>query len=90
VRWQVQEAKQRFSELLRRAHEEGPQSVTRHGEEVAIVMDIAYYRELTGQTADLRMDLLSMPHGDDIALELEHVRSAEPTRDIEFEVEVEA
>ncbi|MBG0817621.1 type II toxin-antitoxin system prevent-host-death family antitoxin [Planomonospora sp. ID82291] len=33
--WQVQEAKQRFSEVVRRATDEGPQIVTRHGEEVA-------------------------------------------------------
>lgn len=32
--WQVQEAKQRFSELVRRTLAEGPQKVTRHGEDV--------------------------------------------------------
>ena len=38
--WQVQDAKQRFSELLRCAHAEGPQIITRHGQEVAVVIDI--------------------------------------------------
>lgn len=47
--WQVQEAKQRFSELLRRAREEGPQVVTRHGEEVAVVVSAETYLKLTGE-----------------------------------------
>jgi len=44
--WQAQEAKQRFSEVLRRASAEGDQIVTRHGVEVAAVIDIAQYRRL--------------------------------------------
>lgn len=48
MQWPVQDAKQRFSELLRKATAEGPQFVTRHGEEVAVVVDVAYFRELTG------------------------------------------
>ena len=36
--WQVQEAKQRFSELVRLAESEGPQTVTRHGEAVVVVI----------------------------------------------------
>ena len=42
--WQVQEAKQRFSELVRRTLEEGPQVVTRHGEEVVVVVAADEYR----------------------------------------------
>ena len=34
--WQVQEAKQRFSELIRSVQTDGPPFVTRHGEEVAV------------------------------------------------------
>jgi prevent-host-death family protein len=46
--WQVQAAKQKFSELLRKAHSDGPQFVTRHGEEVAVVIDIEEFRRLHG------------------------------------------
>ena len=46
VAWQVQEAKRQFSEVLRRATDEGGQIVTRHGVEVAAVIDIAEYRQL--------------------------------------------
>jgi antitoxin Phd len=36
--WQVQEAKNRFSEMLERARSEGPQVITRHGRSVARVV----------------------------------------------------
>lgn len=45
-RWQLQEAKQRFSELIRSVEGDGPQFVTRHGEEVAVVVSIAEWRHL--------------------------------------------
>ncbi len=57
MKWQVQEAKQRFSEVLRAAESDGPQIVTRHGEEIAVVMDISRYRELTG-TGDSFLDAI--------------------------------
>ena len=38
-----------FSELIRTARAEGPQVVTRHGEEIAVVIDITDYRYLTGR-----------------------------------------
>ena len=49
MRWQVQEAKQRFSELLRAAATGEPQIVTRHGEEIAVVMNMSEYRRLQGE-----------------------------------------
>src|SRR5262249_34809144 len=77
--WQVQEAKQRFSELLRVAHAEGPQFVTRHGREVAVVIDIADYRHLKGEVADFRDYLLAGPRFD----ELESARGTEYPRTID-------
>ncbi len=38
--WQVQEAKNRLSELLDRAATEGPQVITRHGKPVAKVVSL--------------------------------------------------
>ncbi len=69
MRWQVQDAKQRFSELLRTAHAEGPQIVTRHGEEIAVVVDIADYRRLRGEVVELADYLRSGPAFDDLALD---------------------
>jgi prevent-host-death family protein len=80
--WQLQEAKQRFSELIRFVEVDGPQFVTRHGEEVAVVIDIAEYRRLKGgdRAADFKDFLLAAPPLD----ELEIRRSSEPARTIDF------
>src|SRR5712692_7248470 len=42
--WQVQEAKTRLRELIERANTEGPQTITRHGAERAVVLSIEDYR----------------------------------------------
>jgi prevent-host-death family protein len=36
--WQLQDAKNRFSEVVKRAREEGPQSVTVHGQPAAVLV----------------------------------------------------
>ena len=51
--WQVQEAKQRFSEVLRAAIAGKAQFVTKHGEEVAVILDIGEYRRLRGEAMTL-------------------------------------
>jgi len=80
VRWQVQDAKQRFSELIRTARTDGPQVVTRHGEEIAVVIDIADYRHLTGETAEFKDYLQSGPDFGDLSL----VRSGERPQIIDW------
>lgn len=45
--WQIQEAKNKLSELIDRAETEGPQVITRHGVEVAVVMPYSRYKKLT-------------------------------------------
>jgi prevent-host-death family protein len=39
--WQLQEAKNRLSEVIYAAEHRGPQTITRHGEPVALVVPIA-------------------------------------------------
>ena len=68
MRWPVQDAKQRFSELIRTAHVDGPQVVTRHGEEIAVVIDIAEYRRLKGETAEFKDYLRAGQAFDDLDL----------------------
>jgi prevent-host-death family protein len=91
--WQVQEAKQRFSEVLRAVAKEGPQTITRHGEDVAVVIDIQYYRELTGRRADDFIEhLKAFPkmdsEGPDVfdEIEAERRQSFAPARDFEIEL----
>jgi prevent-host-death family protein len=69
MRWQLQEAKQRFSELVRTAHDNGPQVVTRHGEAVAVVVAIDDYRRITGRVPDFKDFLLSGPDLSDLDIE---------------------
>ena len=69
--WQLQEAKQRFSELIRAVQADGPQVVTRHGQDVAVVIDIeSYLRWRPGEgAADFKDYLTSGPTFDDLDLE---------------------
>jgi prevent-host-death family protein len=80
MRWQLQEAKQRFSELLRHARAHGPQVVTKHGEEVAVVVSIEDYRRLTEELPSFKEFLLAAPDLD--ALEIERPRA--PARVVEL------
>ncbi len=78
--WQVQDAKQRFSELLRTVRAEGPQIVTRHGVEIAVVIDIADYRHMRGDIPEFKDYLRSGPGFDDLDL----TRAAERPRDTDW------
>ncbi|MCB1827226.1 MAG: type II toxin-antitoxin system Phd/YefM family antitoxin [Coxiellaceae bacterium] len=46
-RWQLQEAKARFSEVVKNAVKEGPQKITVHGKTTAVVLSIKEYDTLT-------------------------------------------
>ena len=78
--WQLQEAKQKFSQLVRRALEEGPQVVTRHGEEVVVVLSAQDFRRLQGSTLNFKDFLLSGP---DLSL-LDLERAPNLPRDVEL------
>lgn len=45
-KWHLQDAKNRFSEVVRKASEEGPQFVSKHGKESVVVLSIEDYRRL--------------------------------------------
>ena len=78
--WQLQEAKQKFSRLVQRAIAEGPQVVTRHGEEVVVVVSAQEYRRLTDTGPDFKEFLLSAPDLSQLDLE----RLPEGPRDIDW------
>ena len=44
--WQLQEAKNKFSEVVEEALKHGPQVITKRGVETAIVLSYAEYRKL--------------------------------------------
>lgn len=80
--WQIQEAKQKFSEVVDRAVADGPQTITRHGVEVAVVVAVDEYRRLTGDEPDLR-DFLLDPDGPDLSI-LNLERRKDLPRDVEL------
>ena len=61
MEWQLQQAKARFSELIDRTLAEGPQTVTRHGKPVAVVIPAAEYRRLKTRGKSLKAYLASAP-----------------------------
>lgn len=82
--WQLQNAKNRFSELLRRA-QSSPQFVTQRGVESAVVVGIEEYRRLTGQhKPSLGAYLLSGPKLGE-GEELDITRSDEGPRPLDVE-----
>jgi prevent-host-death family protein len=87
--WQIQDAKQRFSEMIRAVTRDGPQVITRHGEDVAVVVGIAEYRRLTGPGKDLAGILLGGPKLDDgaagVFAEVEAGRKAGLGRAVDLE-----
>lgn len=78
--WQLQAAKQRFSELVERAQREGPQVVTKHGKEAVVVVSAEEYRRLKGPADDLIEFLRSAPDFDLLDLR----RASDGGREIEL------
>ena len=76
--WQLQKAKSRFSELVELTLTEGPQMVTRHGEEAVVILAAHDYRRLSGETPQLMDCLLNAPRGEALLLD----RPPEPIRDL--------
>ena len=87
--WQIQDAKQRFSEMIRAVTTEGPQVITRHGEDVAVVVEIGEYRRLTRPAVDIANILLGGPKLDnsaaDVFAEIEAERKADFGRPVDLE-----
>jgi len=78
--WQIQDAKARFSEVIERARTEGPQMITRHGAERAVVLSIEDYRTLAAHKPDFKAHLLGGPKFDDFSIERDH----DTGRDVEL------
>ncbi|HYC90434.1 MAG TPA: type II toxin-antitoxin system prevent-host-death family antitoxin [Thermoanaerobaculia bacterium] len=47
--WALQDAKARFSEVVRKAKTEGPQRITVHGREEVVVISVEEFRRVQGE-----------------------------------------
>lgn len=75
--WSVQDAKNRFSEVVEAARRV-PQTVTKHGRPAVVVVDVTEYERLRGlerATAPSFADLLLAMPQDDGDFERGHVRA---------------
>jgi prevent-host-death family protein len=79
--WTVQDAKNRFSEVIEHALHDGPQTITRRGRETAVLVSVAAFRAMSGTQGDL-VDFLSRSPLADIDLDLD--RKPEYGRGIEL------
>ncbi len=79
--WQVQDAKARFSELLRSAANEGPQAITVRGRTTAVVLSQDEYERLKGKKASLVEFLRTSPLA---GTELDIERDRSGLRDIDL------
>ena len=59
--WSVADAKARLSELLDHAINDGPQAITRRGQEIAVVVSIEEWRRKTTRSGSLAEFLASSP-----------------------------
>ena len=79
--WQVQEAKARFSDLLREAARSGPQQITVRGRAAAVVLSTEEYGRLRGQKPSLVEFLRASPL---VGVELDIERDRLIPRDIDL------
>jgi prevent-host-death family protein len=82
-RWRLQDAKARFSELVRRVRTEGPQHVTVHGRDEVVIITAEEFQRLKGEVTGgaLVMALQSSPHRD---VDIEPKRDPAPVRDVQL------
>lgn len=79
--WQLQEAKNKLSQVVQLAKTEGPQVITVRGAEEAVVISSEEYRRLTKRDVDLVSFLEQSPWAD---VELDIERFRDTGRDIEL------
>lgn len=79
--WLLQDAKARFSELVRRVRSEGPQHVTVHGRDEVVVIAAEEFRRLQGERTGkmLIAAFRASPHRE---LSIEPERTPMPVRDV--------
>ena len=89
VQWQLQEAKQQLSRVLRAVERSGPQTITRHGREVAVIIDIAEYRRLTGARESFAEHVMAFPNLDAAPAERDVFDEIEDERRTDFPREID-
>jgi prevent-host-death family protein len=79
--WQIQAAKARFSEVFRRARNEGPQRISRHGKEGVVMLAEEQYDRLVRKSRQPKNMVDFFRQSPLVGLELDLNRDRSPARD---------
>jgi len=81
--WLLQDAKARFSELVRRVRSEGPQHVSVHGRDAVVVVSTEEFRRLKGERSGeaLIAAMQESPYRD---IDIEPDRDRMPVRGVDL------
>jgi prevent-host-death family protein len=82
ARWQLQEAKNRLSEVVRRASGEGPQVITLRGDDAVVVIAAAEYARLSRKPDGDLVDFLHQSPLGGVVLDI--ARSRDPGRQVDL------
>ncbi|OUS72460.1 hypothetical protein B1748_24895 [Paenibacillus sp. MY03] len=82
MQWQLQEAKNKLSYVVKKARDEGAQIISVRGEPTAIILSIEEYNRLTQMKSSLTDFFQESPFSDDLQLDLE--RSTAPSREVDI------
>lgn len=82
--WPLQDAKARFSELVKRAIEHGPQHVSVRGEPTVVVLSEELFADLTASRPSLVDHILNGPPWPDDLVDAVNARPADLGRDIDL------
>jgi prevent-host-death family protein len=74
TKWQLQEAKNRLSEVVRKASDEGPQVITLRGDDAVVVVAAAEYARLTRRPSGSLVDFFRKSPLSTVALDLTRSR----------------
>lgn len=79
TRWQLQDAKNRLSDVVRRTRQDGPQTITVRGRDAVVLISVEEYEELTRPKQSLIEFFRESPLR---GVELDVERDRDPGRDV--------
>ena len=82
--WQLQDAKARFSEVVKRAREQGPQHVSVRGEPAVVVVSEEEFTKLTSQRRSIVDHILEGAPWPDDLVDAINARTHDAARDVVF------
>jgi prevent-host-death family protein len=81
--WLLQDAKARFSELVRRVRSDGPQHVTVHGRDEVVVVSAEEFRRLKGERSGDAL-IAAMQASPSLDIDIEPERGRMPVRGVDL------